>query len=409
MRNLVFSPIKLRNVELKNRFCVQPLEGNDANNDGSPSIQTTDRYIRWTKGKWALIFVEATSISLSEESKSRIKQLVLNKKNKRKFKNFVEKIKEKNNILLLIQLNYGGRYSLKPTISYHHPFYDKIIRLDYTYPVINEAKVNSIFENFIECAIIAQDVGFDGVDIKCCHGNFIIDYIRPANKNKTFEEKVCLFIKTLKEIRENTKKDFIIGSRISFFEGTPEGFGTGKNPNDLSQLEWSQPQDLIRKLKEIPVDFINETVGIPYIMPHLTRPSFKDENPQKYIFFHYKLTKKVKKELLGNTKTIDLKTLVKKKNGIYSTNKGNNETILVIGSAYTFEGKKILQIADKQIKNKEVDIIGFGRQALADPYLPLKLEDGELSRINYCITCNKCAKMLHKGHQSKCAVYSNKQ
>ena len=58
----LLSPIKIGNIEIKNRFVVPPMGTNYANLDGTVSRQMIDYYVERAKGGFGLIIVEVTAV-----------------------------------------------------------------------------------------------------------------------------------------------------------------------------------------------------------------------------------------------------------------------------------------------------------------------------------------------------------
>ena len=58
----LLSPIKIGNLEIKNRFVVPPMGTNYANLDGTVSRQMIDYYVERAKGGFGLIIVEVTAV-----------------------------------------------------------------------------------------------------------------------------------------------------------------------------------------------------------------------------------------------------------------------------------------------------------------------------------------------------------
>ena len=78
-----------------------------------------------------------------------------------------------------LQLTHSGRFSrpnqktvLEPMIAYHHPLVDKIYDLPGDYPVASDAQIEELIAEFVRAAAQAQELGFDFIDIKHCHGYF---------------------------------------------------------------------------------------------------------------------------------------------------------------------------------------------------------------------------------------------
>ena len=70
-------------------MAVHPMEGFDAELNGSPSELTFRRYKRYAKGGSGLIWFEATSVN--SEGRSNPRQLILNAKNLDAYKRLVKK------------------------------------------------------------------------------------------------------------------------------------------------------------------------------------------------------------------------------------------------------------------------------------------------------------------------------
>lgn len=61
--------------------------------------------------------------------------------------------------------------------------------------------------------------------------------------------------------------------------------------------------------------------------------------------------------------------------------------------------------AEAALENGYLDIVGVGREFLADPDFPHKIENNQTDQIRYCIYCNEgCIKSVCEGSSIKCAV-----
>ena len=60
--SILFEPIRVGGRTLSNRFAVQPMEGFDADDDGSPGALALRRYERYAGGGSSLIWFEATAV-----------------------------------------------------------------------------------------------------------------------------------------------------------------------------------------------------------------------------------------------------------------------------------------------------------------------------------------------------------
>lgn len=70
------------------------------------------------------------------------------------------------------------------------------------------------------------------------------------------------------------------------------------------------------------------------------------------------------------------------------------------------ERTSLLHVAEDALQNGVMDMVGLGRQALADPYLPRKVQSGQASDVQWCLTCNLCSELEMRGKPIGCAVYN---
>jgi len=85
-------PLCLNEMTIQNRLGTAPMEGSDANPDGSPSDLARGKYLRYAKGAWGLIWFEA--VSVVQEGRASSRQLFINEGNLDACKQLVHDIKQ---------------------------------------------------------------------------------------------------------------------------------------------------------------------------------------------------------------------------------------------------------------------------------------------------------------------------
>jgi hypothetical protein len=93
--------------------------------------------------------------------------------------------------------------------------------------------------------------------------------------------------------------------------------------------------------------------------------------------------------------------------------------IPVIGSGYSYlrDGKNdlkepnpakksFLYWAEKNLREGNVDLIGIGRQSLADPLFVEKILSGNMDQVNFCTACGGCSVLLRSQREVGCTVYN---
>ena len=93
---------------VKNALATHPMEGCDAETDGSPSDLTKRRYARFSGSGAGLVWAEA--ISIVPEARTSDHQMMINDNTADSFKQLVDDMK-KNDVFVVAQLTHSGRFA----------------------------------------------------------------------------------------------------------------------------------------------------------------------------------------------------------------------------------------------------------------------------------------------------------
>lgn len=392
---ILSQPLKLDGYELKNRFCVHPMEGSDAGPGGSVSRLVTERYKGFAKGGSALIWFEA--VSVLPQGRAGPNQLLINKENLEGFKKLIEEVKLqglKSNGFepkLLMQLTHSGRFSKpeglpKPIIAYHHKELDKRHNISEDLEPVSDAYLDSLPGVFAKAALMAQEAGFDGVDIKCCHRYLLSEllsaYERKGKYGGSLENRAALLFECVEAVRSAADPGFIIGSRLNGFDALPGGFACSSD--DYMQPDLGESIRLVKALKAKGVGIFNITTGSPYYNSFVNRPNDveKDENP-----------------LLGVSRMF----------GVIASLQEALGSTPVVGTGYSYLRNFIPYAAAGEIAHGRCSLVGLGRMSLARPNYPKEIMKNELPPAKkLCTTCGKCAALLRAGRASHCVVFDRR-
>lgn len=369
MKDTFAAPYAFFKHTAHNRLVAQAMETNNAQNGGiTPAI--IQRYKRLAEGGWGIVFVEA--LSITERHLARRQGLVLTRDRLDGFKRLVESFRRANSrSLLLFQLSHSGRLSgpfSRPVKAYEDDTADV--------PMLSAAELDEAVDWWIAAASLAREAGADGVDIKACHGYLGGELLRPRNRrNDRYggapENRARYAAAVIGEIKR-AYPDFLVGSRVSLYEGIRGGCGT-TGPQEVIE-DLSDTLDVLSFIVDAGADFINVSAGIPALTPGLTRPTAtSDVN----LYHHFRYAKAVK-DRFGST--------------------------AVIGSAYSTGKEAGSRYAAENIKKGYADFTGFGRQNLADPLFPEKIFSGS-GEIDYCTLCGGCSRLLKRQEAVFCTTY----
>lgn len=385
---LLASSLRIGKKTTLNRFVVQPVEINSADDQGKPTDLSLQRYRALAEGGAGMIFSEAAAIAA--DARARRNQLLVLEENAQDLERLVKAIRELNpNVLFLFQLDHAGRLGV-PGLS----------KLVSTYPtgnpdthLLTEQEIQALKDQVVKAAVIAHQVGADGIDIKHGHGFLFAEFLRPANTRNdqyggSFENRTRFFREMTRAIKAKINDaSFLLGVRIAAYDGIPGGSGTA-GPEDVIE-DLSETVQFAKMVATEGMDFINISGGdaagnLEILLPTNTYP--------EGVYRHFGWTKAVKKALqipvIGSA---------------YSYLKSGKNNLIGVDPAR----KSLLYWAEKNLRDGNVDLVGLGRQSLADPLFPKKALAGELETINFCQTCNSCGFLLGSQKPVGCAVYAD--
>jgi len=352
-------PLLIGGVRIPNRFCVQPMEGCDAGMGGVPGELTLRRYRCYAEGGFGLIWLEATAVE--GPCRSNPRQLWINRRNVRAFADLVREIKQAgrhrwgHEVIVLLQLSHAGRYARPagvpdPLIACHEPEVDRRLGIPEDFPLVPDETLDRLQEAYVTAACLAVEAGFDGVDVKACHGDLPSEllgaFTRPGRYGGAFENRSRFLRETLAKLRE-MNPGILLASRVSI----PDG---------------QEPVELARGLQEAGVKLLNisETV--------LNQPP---------------LVKFAR--LMAVTR--DIQQAI--------------PSVSVVGGGFSWFRHFLPNLAAGFVNGGYGTMVGVGRAALAYPSLAGDLtRTGRLDPDKCCISCSACMQLIKDGGTSGCAV-----
>ena len=385
--SVLSKPLTVGSKAIPNRLACQAMEGCDGTPTGEPDELTKRRYDRFAKGGAGLIWFEATAVV--EEGRANPRQLYITKDNVDAFKRQVESIKEtalKENgyaPLVIMQATHSGRYSKPygtpaPMIAYNNPIFEKDNPISAD-RIVTDDYLDFVGEKLVEGAQLAEQAGFDGVDIKCCHrylnSELLSAYNRDGRYGGSLENRTRLLRESIAGAIQSCGKDFIVSSRMNVYDGFPHPYGFGVKDDGSTDFDPTEPIWLLQELKKSGVDLLNITMGNPYFNPHVNRP---------YVMGGYEAPEH---PLTGVARMLT---------GIATLKKAVPDMKLIC-SALSYLGVAAPNVVSGFIQDGGFDIGGFGRTIFAYPdFAKDILTKGAMDKNKICICCSKCTEIMRK-------------
>lgn len=410
-------PIAIGERRVGNRFAILPMEGWDASADGRPTELVERRWRRFGASGAKLIW-GGEAAAVCHEGRANPHQLVISDTTVDTLAALRRALVEEHehacgttdDLLVGLQLTHSGRFARpdgarQPVIAYHHPLLDDLVDAGSVH-AIGDDQLDELAEIFVHAARLARDAGFDFVDLKHCHGYLLHELLsafdRPGRYGGDFDGRTR-FTRTVLAGIAAALPEFAIGVRLSVFDlvpfvgeggpgersvGRPRAGGNyrlafGGDGTGLG-IDLREPSRLLDLLAATGVRMICTTAGSPYYNPHVQRPAFfppsdgyaSPEDP-----------------LVGVARQLDATAFLKRA----------HPELAFVGSAYSYLQDWLAHVAQRQVADGAVDVVGIGRMALSYPDLPADVLAGRpIDRRRVCRTFSDCTTAPRNGLVSGC-------
>ena len=259
---------------------------------------------------------------------------------------------------IAMQILHAGRYG-------YHPL--SVSSMDKKAPInpfkpkaLSARGVESTIDDYVRCAKLAREAGYDGVEVMGSEGYLINQFVSPqvnarddawggdAARRRRFAVEI------VRRMREALGPDFIIIYRLSMLELVPEG------------LAWDEIVEQAKAIEAAGATIINTGIGwhearVPTIATSVPRAAFAS------------VTAKMKPHV---------------KLPLVATNRIN-----------------MPDVAEKILAEGQADMVSMARPLLADPHWLNKAKAGQAHLINTCIACNQaCRDHVFENKKASCLV-----
>ena len=376
--------------EIANRIVLQPMEGCDCEEDGSPSGLTVAKYLSAAASGAGVIWCEATAVC--PEGRTNRRQMFLTEKNIASYSKMLEDMHKKAlaecgvRPLIFLQLTHSGRQSIVPMIAYRNSVYEA--RRPMTDDnIVTDEYLDTVPDMYARTAVLAEKAGFDGVDVKSCHGYLMPElmsaYNRPGRYGGSFENRSRLYLDCVRAVKAAVSGGTLLTARfgVSDMVPKPNGFGT----TEEGELDLTESDMIIGELVKEGVSILNVTVGNPYYNPHVNRPFRKGaytppEKPEAGIERFEYIERHIKKLF---------------------------PDLPLVASGLSYHRADLMDYSEKLLRGGLCDLVGYGRMWLAYPMFWRDHLAGRFDAKKCCAACSRCTELMRAGCVSGCAVFND--
>ena len=225
---------------------------------------------------------------------------------------------------------------------------------------LSEEEILEEISSFVNCAQLAQQAGYDGVEIMGSEGYFINQFLCQRTNQRldqwggSFENRMRLALEIVSKTRSALGPNFILIFRLSLMDLVEGG------------SSWEEVITLAKSLEQGGVTLLNSGIGwheaqIPTIVTSVPPGAFTQATAK-----------------LRNSVNVP----------VIATNRINNP-----------------ELAQTILQTGQADMVSMARPFLADSKWVQKAREGKPDEINTCIACNQaCLDEIFTGNDTSCLV-----
>lgn len=340
----IFEPLTVKQMTIPNRIVMTPMGTNFGEQNGEMSFLHINYYEQRAMGGTGLIIVENACVDFPCGSNGTT-QLRIDTDNyiPRLYK-LCETI-HKHNTKIAIQLNHAGASAVEERIGMQPVSASAVPNKKggATPRELSKDEIYAIVKKYAKAAKRAQVIGFDAIEIHAGHSYLINQFLSPLTNKRTdefggsYENRARFARLVMEEVRKEVGANFPILMRISadeFLEG-------GNTLEDTLQLLTYFQQE---------ADIIDVSCGLVDSIQYQIDANYLKDGWRSY------MAKAVKEQF--------------------------HKPVMTTGNI------RDPKVAEKILTDGDADLIGLGRQSIADPNWPNKVKYGKEDEIRKCISCN---------------------
>jgi len=380
---ILFEPVKIGKLELKNRFVLGPMgPGGLVNADGSFNKRGMDFYAERAKGGVGLVLTGVTMVE-NDIEKCALPSMPCPTLNPLNFITSGNELTERvhaHGAKIFLQLSSGfGRVSIPSIVGevavgpspIPHRFLPGV-----TCRELTTEEVEVYVSKFAESAVIAKKAGFDGIEIHAVHEGYLLDQFAISFFNQrtdkyggSLENRLRFACEIVQAIKSACGEDYPVSLRYSIKSFIKDWCKGGLPDEEFEEKGRDIPEGIeaAKILVAAGYDALNGDVG-SYDSWYWSHPPMYQE---KGMYLPYN-------EILKNTVDVPIITAGRMDNP---------------------------DLAVNAILDGKTDMICLARPLLADPDIPNKILADNIESIRPCLSCQEgCMGRLQTFATVSCAV-----
>ncbi|MCR4441663.1 MAG: FAD-dependent oxidoreductase [Peptococcaceae bacterium] len=358
--SMLFSPITIGNMKLKNRIVMAPMATHFANKEGRVTKKIIDYYAERARGGTGLIITE--SCYVIPQGRGGNQRLGIHEDGLIDGLSQLTDAVHANGAMIAAELHHGGPQVPRMVIGEMPAAASNVYYQAGVIPpprALSKEEVKQVVAAYAAAAGRAVKAGFDALLIHGGHGYLINSFLSPVTNRRTdcyggdLSNRMRFLLEIIGAIRDRVGDSLPVMVRLNAEDFVEGGI---RLPESL---------EMARMLQDAHVDCIHVTAGTHLSMEMMVQPM-----------------------AIPRGVLVPFAAAIKKEVAV---------PVAVVGRINNPE------LAAKILEEGKADLITLGRALIADPYFPQKAAQGKADEIRPCIACNQgCNYQLHQGRNITC-------
>jgi len=401
-QDVIFQPLKFRNLTVKNRLFRSNVSGRFDNYDGSGSETRINWEESFARGGVGAIISSFVPVHI----RGRIlpNYAMIDSDDKIPFWRAVGEAVHRHDCKFLMQLSHGGRQRDNPGIeNFRQKGLSSTSRMDTFHGLLCEAmtlqQIKDTIRHFAEGARRARQAGLDGVELHASHGYLITQFLSSAINDRMDEyggslrNRAAFLLEIIQAIRKEVGTDYHLQAKLNAVD-----FGNALYPWEKKGNTIEEGIQVAKWAEEAGVDAIHTSIGSMFPHPLLPPGGFPPDELNwwygsmissgvrgyfNYTMFHFRLLRPIFSFFWGRTKKDHPVEAVSSQ---YSKEIKKNVSVPIINTGGYQDGRVIRRV----ITEGYTDAVSIARPLIANRDLPQILESGRELPDKPCSFCNRC-------------------
>jgi len=344
----LFEPGYIGNLWVKNRLVTACIQTSYGSKDGCVTDRIIRHYADLAKGGAGLVTIDCVYIG-DEASKESECELGLSVNDFRAGMQWLTATIKANGARSCVQLEHAGIQRFPGVAPIKGPSAIPWEEIPPGAPPPEELTIPEIQEivgQFGDAALRAKECDFDAIEVHCGHGYLLTNFLSSVRNRRndiyggSFENRNRIVLEIIDDIHKKVGPDYPISVRVTCTDYEEGG------------ISIEDTKVLCQALEKAGVNIIHVSGGTHHVIDHEHAPMYGPLANNVWA------AEEIKKVL--------------------------NIPVIASGSITTPE------LAEQILEEGKADFVSFGRPFIADPYFPIKAQEGRPEDICPCIRCLDC-------------------